>query len=196
MDALKADTSYVGVYTEADPLRNYPAGDVAANLIGFLGDDGDRSRRPRARFNKPLKGKDGKETYEVGDGNRIPLGDNSTVKPRNGKDLQLTIDRDLQWYGQRVLRSAVQAAKADSGPAVVLDTQTGEVLSLADYPTYDANTPGKAPKEDLGSRALSDVYEPGSVEKVLTIVLAPRRGQADARARGSPCPRRCRCRTG
>ena len=120
-------------------------------------------------FDKQLKGKDGQETYEVGDGNRIPLGDNSTVEPRNGRPLRLTIDRDLQWYVQRVLRSAVQSSRSDSGSAVVLDTQTGEVLSLADFPTYDANAPTRSKKEDLGSRALQDVYEPGSVEKVLTI---------------------------
>ena len=62
----------------------------------------------------------------------------------------------------------MQSAKAKSGAAVVLDSRTGELLALADYPTFDANQPGKAPKADLGSSALSDVYEPGSVEKVLT----------------------------
>ena len=158
-----------GVYTEADPLRDYPAKDVAANLVGFLGDNGAAMAGLELAFDKRLKGKDGQETYEVGDGNRIPLGDNSTVEPRNGRPLQLTIDRDLQWYVQRVLRSAVQKSRSDSGSAVVLDTQTGEVLSLADFPTYDANAPGRARKSDLGSRALQGVYEPGSVEKVLTI---------------------------
>ena len=158
-----------GVYTEADPLRDYPAKDVAANLVGFLGDNGAAMAGLELAFDQRLKGRDGRETYEVGDGNRIPLGDNSTVDPRNGRSLQLTIDRDLQWYVQRVLRSAVQSSRGDSGSAVVLDTQTGEVLSLADFPTYDANTPGRATKGDLGSRALQDVYEPGSVEKVLTI---------------------------
>jgi cell division protein FtsI (penicillin-binding protein 3) len=67
-----------------------------------------------------------------------------------------------------VLRTAVESAKAQSGAAVVLDSRTGEILALADYPTFDANKPGKAPSKDLVSRALSDVYEPGSVEKVLT----------------------------
>ena len=168
MDELKAH-DYVGVDTRPDPLRTYPAGDVAANLIGYLGNDPTKVSGGLERsFNSVLAGKDGKETYEVGGGNRIPLGDNSEVKPVNGKDLKLTIDRDVQWYSQRVLRTAVQAAKADSGSAVVLDTRTGEILALADYPTFDANKPGKAPGKDLVSRALTDVYEPGSVEKVLT----------------------------
>ncbi len=96
------------------------------------------------------------------------MGDNSRVKPVDGKDLRLTIDRDVQWYSQRVLRQAVQSTQAKSGAAVVMDSRTGEVLAVADYPTYDPNKPGKAGKGLLTSKALGDVYEPGSVEKVLT----------------------------
>ncbi len=159
----------VGVDTRSDPLRTYPAGDVAANLIGFMKDNGKPAGGLERNFDTLLAGKNGKETYEVGGGNRIPLGDNSEVKPVNGKDLRLTIDRDVQWYSQRVLREAVQKAKAKSGTAVVLDSRTGELLAFADYPTFDANRPNKAPKTALGSSGLSDVYEPGSVEKVLTV---------------------------
>jgi cell division protein FtsI (penicillin-binding protein 3) len=168
MDELKKH-EYAGVDTRLDPLRTYPAGDVAANLIGYIGDNAKKSSGGLERsFNDMLAGKDGTETYEVGGGNRIPLGDNNEVKPVNGKDLELTIDRDVTWYAQRVLRTAVEQAEADSGAAVVMDSRTGEILALADYPTFDANKAGKADKDDLGSRALSDVYEPGSVEKVLT----------------------------
>jgi cell division protein FtsI (penicillin-binding protein 3) len=115
-----------------------------------------------------LSGKDGSATYEVGGGNRIPLGENSTVPARSGHDLKLTIDRDVQWYTQRVLRTAVQGSGGSSGAAVVMDSKTGQLLSLADYPTFDANQPSQSSEKDLGSRALRDVYEPGSVEKVLT----------------------------
>ena len=97
MDELKKH-KYVGVDTRPDPLRTYPAGDVAANLIGFLGDGGKPLSGLELSFDKLLHGKDGKENYEVGGGNRIPLGDNSQVEPVDGKDLQLTIDRDVQWY--------------------------------------------------------------------------------------------------
>jgi cell division protein FtsI (penicillin-binding protein 3) len=167
LDELKAH-EYVGVDTRPDPLRTYPAGDVGANLVGFTGDDGRALAGAELNFDKLLAGQDGKETYEVGGGNRIPLGDNSQVKPVNGKDLRLTIDRDVQWYSQRVLRQAVQSSHAKSGAAVVLDSRTGELLALADYPTFDPNKPGKSPKSQRSSRALGDVYEPGSVEKVLT----------------------------
>ncbi|HET6167734.1 MAG TPA: penicillin-binding protein 2 [Marmoricola sp.] len=162
---------YKGIDTRNDPVRDYPAGDVAANLLGYLKADGqaDSGGGLERSFDPLLSGKDGSETYEVGGGNRIPLGENTEVKPVNGKDVTLTIDRDVQWYAQRVLRTAVQGARAQSGAAVALDTQTGEILALADYPTYDANKASEANKDDLGSRALSDVYEPGSVEKVLTM---------------------------
>ena len=158
---------YKGLSVRRDPMRDYPSRDVAANLIGFLGEDVPLAGLERT-FDAQLSGTDGSATYEVGGGNRIPLGNSTTVKPRNGADLRLTIDRDVQWYVQRVLRSTVRGAGGDSGVAVVMDSRTGELLSLADYPSFDAQTPLSSPKDDLGSRALSDVYEPGSVEKVLT----------------------------
>lgn len=168
-----AERELAGVYSEPDPLRAYPADDVAANLLGFLGErDEDGKERPLAglelAFNEHLSGTDGSETFEVGGGNRIPLGDNSLVRPEDGADLELTIDRDVQWYLQRVLRNAVLGARGESGSAVVMSTETGEVLGLADYPSYDANHPERSPKADLGSRAISEIYEPGSVQKVLT----------------------------
>jgi cell division protein FtsI (penicillin-binding protein 3) len=160
-----------GIDTRIDPVRDYPGGDVAANLVGYMSVPGqsDTGGGLERSFDPLLAGKDGRETYEVGGGNRIPLGENTEVKPVNGQNLSLTIDRDVQWYAQRVLRTAVQGARAQSGTAVALDSRTGEILALADYPTFDANRPGDAKQDDLGSRALSNVYEPGSVEKVLTM---------------------------
>jgi cell division protein FtsI (penicillin-binding protein 3) len=159
---------YQGVDTRQDPLRQYPAHDVAANLLGFLGTDGKPLAGLELAFDNQLAGKDGSTTFEVGGGNRIPLGENSETKPVNGKKLTLTIDRDVQFFSQRVLRTAVQKAHAASGVAIAMDSRTGEILALADYPTYDANDGAQANKDDYNSRALSNVYEPGSVEKVLT----------------------------
>ena len=157
-----------GVDTRRDPLRSYPAHDVAANLVGFMNEEGDAAEGAELTFDPLLSGTDGSASYETGGGNRIPLGENSTVEPRSGKGLSLTIDRDVQWFTQRVLRTTVENASAESGVAVVMDSRTGELLALADYPSFDANRPTASPESDLGSRALRDVYEPGSVEKVLT----------------------------
>jgi cell division protein FtsI (penicillin-binding protein 3) len=159
---------YQGLATRNDPLRSYPDHDVAANLVGFMGTDGPLAGL-ELTFNKQLAGTDGSETYEVGAGNRIPLG-HSTVTPAvNGTDLHTTIDEDLQWYTQRVLRQTVLGARGDSGFAVVMDRRTGEILALADYPTYDASNPTASPAKDRNSLAMTSPYEPGSVEKVLTL---------------------------
>ncbi len=165
---------FAGLTTERDPLRIYPNDDVAANLLGFLGtpkDDGSAQALAglETSFNKYLSGTDGEATYEVGAGNQIPLGDNTVTPAVDGRDLHLTIDRDLQFYAQRILQQTVTRAAGKSGIAVIMDSRTGDLLALADYPTYDASDPYRYDESLYKSSALTDVYEPGSVEKVLTV---------------------------
>lgn len=165
---------FAGLTTERDPLRIYPNDDVAANLLGFLGtpkDDGSAQALAglETSFNKYLSGTDGEATYEVGAGNQIPLGDNTVTPAVDGRSLQLTIDRDLQFYTQRILQQTVIRAAGKSGIAVIMDSRTGQLLALADYPTYDASDPYRYDDSLYKSSALTDVYEPGSVEKVLTV---------------------------
>jgi len=161
---------YSGLDTRTDPLRTYPGNDLAANLVGFMNNENNPAAGLELSFDNTLHGTDGQETYEVGGaGNRIPLGENSEVAPHNGQNLQLTIDADAQWYAQRALCNAVTKSHAASGTLVAQDTSNGQILALADCPTMNANKGGTAPKGDWGSRAVSEVYEPGSVEKVLTM---------------------------
>lgn len=165
-----AEKGFKGLSTQRDPIRVYPADDVAANLIGFIGENeelGPLGGLERT-FDEQLAGTDGEARYQVGGGNRIPLGDSTVTQPRDGTDLDLTIDRDTQWLVQRVLRETVLGARAESGCAVVMDTRTGEILADADYPTFNANKPLLSDEADLGARCAQDVYEPGSVEKALT----------------------------
>lgn len=168
------EKKFDGLWTERDPVRQYPADDVAANLIGFLGTpDPTKGEQPLAgmelAFDKILSGTDGEATYQRGAGNKIPLGDNTTVPAVDGQDITTTIDRDLQWYTQRVLRQTVESAGGSSGYAIVMDSRTGELLTVADFPTFNANKPADSPRSNRISRALSDPYEPGSVGKVLSI---------------------------
>ena len=174
---------FKGLDTRRDPVRDYPAGDVAANMIGFIGTDEALGGFERT-FDKQLAGTDGSARYAVGGGNRIPLGESTVVDPVDGNDLQTTIDLDLQWYAQRVLRQTVEDARADSGFAVVVHTETGEIIALADHPTFDASDPLTSRKADLGSRAMSDVFEPGSVEKALTFSALLDAGKVTPRTRG------------
>ena len=182
-DTLEAleEAGFEGISLEEDPIRDYPAGDVAANLIGYMGTDEPLGGFERT-FDKQLAGTDGLATWQStsGKGVRIPLRESTLKEPRDGAPLRTTIDRDLQWFTQKVLAQAVQQYRAESASAVVLDSRTGETLALADVPTFDANEP-TAPgveKEDRGSRAMSDTYEPGSVEKVLTVASLIDAGKA------------------
>jgi cell division protein FtsI (penicillin-binding protein 3) len=168
------EAGFRGLDTRDDPVRFYPSGEVAANVVGFLGAPRkDGSARPlagfEAAFDDHLAGVDGEARYQVGAGARIPLGDTTVVEARDGNDVTTTIDRDLQWHAQRVLSRTVRGARGDSGYAVVMDSRTGELLALADYPTYDASDPADFAEDLYRSQALTDPYEPGSVEKVLTV---------------------------
>jgi cell division protein FtsI (penicillin-binding protein 3) len=186
-DTLAAveDAGFEGIRLEDDPIRAYPAGDVAANLLGYMGTDEPLGGFERT-FDKQLAGVDGEATWQSnsGKGVRIPLRESTLKAAQNGAPLRTTIDRDLQWFTQKVLAQAVQQYRAESGAAVVMDTRTGEVLALADVPTFDANEPTEAAStDDLGARSMSDTYEPGSVEKVLTAAALIDAGKAFPRQR-------------
>lgn len=159
---------WAGVYVDKDTTRLYASGDVAANLIGFVGDANTGLYGLESSLNSLLAGTDGSATFQMSDGQQLPLADNTIVEPKEGTGVRLTIDQSLQFLAQRRLGEAVDQAKALSGAAVVMDVKTGQILALADYPTFDANHFADYPGKLYGSAALQDAYEPGSVEKVLT----------------------------
>ena len=183
LDELR-EAGFTGVSLQDDPIRDYPAGDVAANLLGYMGTDEPLGGFERT-FDKQLAGVDGEATWQStsGRGVRIPLRESTLRAAQNGTALRTTIDRDLQWFTQKVLAQTVQQYRAASGSAIVMDTRTGEILALADVPTFDANKPSEADEDDLGSRAMNDTYEPGSVEKVLTASSLIDAGKAFPRQR-------------
>ena len=122
-------------------------------------------------------------------GNRIPLRrEHHRQAAYDGAALRTTIDRDLQWFTQRVLAQTVRSTARRLGVAVVMDTRTGELLALADYPTFDANAPTEADEDDLGSRALQRRLRAGLGREGADRVLADRRRQGHARARSFEVP--------
>ncbi len=158
-----------GVYTDEDTLRTYPSGDVAANLLGYVNADDKGREGIEQSLDSLLSGADGSATYLVGpSGEQLPLADQTVVEPELGTGVRLTIDQDLQFLAQQRLAEAVRGAGGSSGVAVVMDVRNGQVLALADYPTFDPNDYTDFEGSQFGSAALRDVYEPGSVEKVLT----------------------------
>ena len=167
-----------GLNFEQASRRTYPNGQVAANLIGFVGADGKAWGGIEGQFNSVLSGKPGSLTYERGrDGAEIPTGVASEIEPQSGSSVRLTIDRDLQWQFQQVLAAQVADTKAEAGFGVVLDPRTGQVLALVSVPTFDPNHPGKAAPGTTGNRALLDVFEPGSTAKVMTVAAAMEEGR-------------------
>lgn len=165
-------TTVGGVLTENDPRRVYPAGAVAGNVLGFLGTamgpDVVKSGL-EATGNGLLAGRDGRRTYEAGFGEAIPSGHNTTVPAVNGTDIRLTLDEDLQWYVQQALADGVQATGSQYGMAVVMEVGTGRIAALAAAPSVDPADPGATAAEDRGDAPLQRIYEPGSVEKLLTM---------------------------
>jgi cell division protein FtsI (penicillin-binding protein 3) len=171
------DLQLVGVGVMSEPKRVHPGNDLGANVLGFtaLDDQGGTKGAGGVElgWNDVLAGVDGRSQAEVdGEGLVIPNGQRTMQEPVAGRDVQLTLDRDLQWYAQDVLSRAVQEAEAEYGTAVVMDVRSGEVLALASVPTFDADDPGDSPAERRGNQAISDIYEPGSTGKVITMAAA------------------------
>lgn len=159
---------YVGVFRESNPKRVYPMGSVASNIVGFMSEGKGRTGLEAAQEDA-LAGTKGREQFETSPNGRIPLGNQTLTPAVDGKDFQLTIDADLQWMVERRLAERVGEVGGNWGVAIVQDVETGELLSLANYPSYDSNKPGDAAPGDTGNRAVTAMYEPGSVQKVLTL---------------------------
>jgi cell division protein FtsI (penicillin-binding protein 3) len=168
-----------GILDQRTTKRTYPSGNVASNVIGFAGLDGDGLGGVELADQRTLAGVAGSSTFQRGiDDSQIPTPDERTTSAVPGSDVRLTIDRDIQWAAQDALAAQVKVANADSGVAVVMDPRTGHILALAVAPTFDPNNPGATPAEDRGNRALSDVYEPGSTSKIMTAAAAIEEGAA------------------
>jgi cell division protein FtsI (penicillin-binding protein 3) len=167
-----------GIYTEDDPVRSHPYGTVAANVIGVVGADGKGLSGLEYGMNDKLSGQDGKAMYEVDTkGNKIPNANHTVEEPKPGVTAQLTLDADLQWFAERRIEQAVKQYKATSGTVVTEDVKTGEILAMANYPTFDPNKPVKS--SQLYNPALEQVYEPGSVQKVVTMAALADAGLID-----------------
>lgn len=162
------EAGWVGIYREANPRRVYPMGSVASNVVGYLV-DGKGAGGVEYALQGKLAGVKGSEQYETSPYGKIPLG-NQVLKPaQDGCDVQLTIDPDLQWMVERRLAAQVDKVGGNWGVGLVLDIETGELLAMANYPSFDSNDTGTGKVEDLQNRAVGATYEPGSVQKVLTL---------------------------
>lgn len=163
------------------PSRRYPNGAVAGNLLGFVGDEGDALAGLEYSEDACLAAEDGEMSYlhSLKDWVAIPGSEQVHTEARDGGDLQLTIDADLQYFVQRVAAEQVQAAGAQWATVTVMEAKTGRLLAIADVPTVDPNTPSATESDDRGSRAFTAPFEPGSTFKALTAASVIDAGKGD-----------------
>jgi len=155
------------------PKRYYPAGALAPQVLGFVNVDGDGAAGLESAYDEILAGIPGEHTAELSaDGLPISSGLDSTLEPVAGSTMHTTIDRQMQYMVQAALERAVSANGGLGGTAVVMDPATGEVLAMATFPWFDPNAYSEAPVESMRNRAVTDAFEPGSVNKIITAAAA------------------------
>ncbi|MFI9765578.1 peptidoglycan D,D-transpeptidase FtsI family protein [Streptomyces sp. NPDC052415] len=183
--ATKAETDpgtanvLAGVFSVASSKRVYPNGELAAGILGWVNYDGKGGGGVEQQFDKELAGKDGKIRYAQSGGRQVPTAGGSTETPAvPGSDVELTIDRDIQWAAQNAISEQVEESKADRGYVIVQDTRTGEILAMANSPGFDPNDLSKADGASLHNWSLEDAYEPGSTAKVMSMAAVLEEGVA------------------
>ncbi|ADX72715.1 cell division protein FtsI/penicillin-binding protein 2 [Pseudarthrobacter phenanthrenivorans Sphe3] len=168
-----------GIVTEGVSKRVYPNGSVAGGIIGFLQDGATGQAGIEQTQDELLKGADGKRLFEIGaDGLRIPVGVDELTPPQDGKDVKLTLNSDLQYFAQQAIQSQSDKLGAEWGVIIVMDAKTGDLLAMADTNAPDPNDPGRVAAKDRGVRSVTAAYEPGSVQKMMTVAALIEEGKA------------------
>ncbi len=161
-----------GIYQRKEYKRQYPEGEAAAHVVGFTNIEDAGQEGIELEFNKDLAGKPGSRRVLKDRLGRVVEDVGEQVAPIEGKDIQLSIDSKVQFFAYQKLRDAVVANKAKAGSVVVLDAVTGELLAMANYPSFDPNNRQNLSGEQLRNRAMTDVFEPGSTMKPFTVATA------------------------
>ncbi len=159
-----------GIYFRKEPKRFYPDRELAAQVLGYVGMDDEGLGGLERVFDDDLRGIPGKELISI-DARRKWFG-RVDKPPDPGQNLVLTIDQTIQYIAERELQRGMEDTKAIAGTVIVQNPRTGEILALANRPTFNPNVFNNVPQESLKNRAVSDVYEPGSVFKIVTYSAA------------------------
>lgn len=168
-----------GVNLKTEYRRYYPSAEVAAHLVGFTGIDDKGLEGVEKAFDSYLTGQPGKEKVVVDLYRRVVEERGVLAKAEQGNDLQLSIDSRIQAVAYKELKQAVLKNQAKGGSVVVVDVETGEVLALASQPSFNPNRTDTRLPNLVRNRAISDIYEPGSTAKPLTVVSALESGKYD-----------------
>ena len=166
-----------GIYLRKEYKRQYPEGEAIAHVVGFTDVEDNGQEGIELAFNKDLGGKPGSRRVIKDRMGRVVEDIGDQVPPVDGREIQLSIDSKVQFFAYQKLRDAVVANKAKAGSVVVLDAVTGEVLALANYPSYVPDKRKNLTGEQLRNRALTDTFEPGSTMKPITVGMALEAGR-------------------
>jgi cell division protein FtsI (penicillin-binding protein 3) len=166
-----------GIYLRPEPKRFYPNGELAAQVLGFVGTDGVGLAGLEAQYEAELEGRSGRMILEQDPAGRaLPQAGVVYERPSPGRSLYLTIDKDIQFQTELALSNAIARYHAQGGTAIVMRPRSGAVLAMASTPGFDPNAFADSPARAYRNRAVSDVYEPGSSYKIVTAAAALEEG--------------------
>jgi len=171
------ELSIPGIYQRKEYKRKYPEGETIAHIVGFTNVEDKGQEGIELTFNQALSGKAGSRRVIKDRLGRVVEGVGEQVPPVDGQDIQLSVDSKVQFFAYQKLRDAVIARKAKAGSVVVIDSITGEVLALANYPSYVPDKRQNLTGEQLRNRAVTDTFEPGSTMKPITVAMALEAGR-------------------
>ena len=166
-----------GIYQSREYRRRYPEGESAAHVVGFTNLEDQGQEGIELAFQQQLQGHNGSRGVVKDRLGRVIEDIGTHIDPADGSDIALSVDAKVQFFAYQQIRDAVAQHKAKAGSVVVLDVQTGEVLALANFPSYDPGVRGRRGGEQLRNRALTDIFEPGSTMKPLVMALALETGR-------------------
>ena len=159
-----------GLQTQLEPKRYYPNGSLAAHVLGYVGIEGKGLGGVEQFYNAKISGEAGHLLVEK-DANGKPY-ESYEIASKPGQTVVLTIDQSIQYVAEQALQDAVQRSHAKSGTVIVLDPRSGEILALANAPTFDPNKVSEAKPETRSNWALQNIYEPGSTFKIVAFSAA------------------------
>lgn len=166
-----------GLFQMREFQRRYPEGEAAAHVVGFTNVEGKGQEGIELAFQSELQGRNGTRRVVKDRFGRVVEDIGDSVQPVDGKDIELTIDSKVQFYAYQRVRDAVAQHRAKAGSVVVLDAQNGEVLALANYPSFSPGDRRNLSGAQLRNRALTDTFEPGSTMKPFIAALAMETGR-------------------
>ena len=177
MEKAIEDLNIAGIYFVDENTRSYPNNDLASHVLGFVNREGDGGAGIEQQYDRELKGRPGRYTF-ARDGRRTPRIYQSQIEepPVQGNSLVLSIDKSIQYIADRELAAGVENSGALAGTVIVMESDTGRILAMSNYPRFNGNRFNEYTLEYHRNRAVTDIFEPGSTFKVTVAAAALQEG--------------------